>query len=338
MFVQIQITPLNLNDLLFPYIHYNQGTYINEITIKTNCHRWYLYHAFEFISCILCNGHRKNFSKAAQKLYITQPSVSHSIKQLEEGLGVQLFIRTSKGVQITHEGKTLFDYIQPAFGLIDNAERKIAELKTLDNGHVTIGGSDSTCKHYLLPYVQTFQDNFPKLQIKLQHGSTPQIVDKLTSGMIDIGIIHMPINQSQLHLTEFLSINSTFIVGKKYKDLANKTLSLEELLNYPIITFSETSSSRRFLDQLFQKKGLIMKPDIEVGSVELLIECAKIGMGIAFVTKELVAKELAEGELIEVQLNEKLEQRKIGLITRKDIPLSIAADKFFKHLTNNGND
>lgn len=276
----------------------------------------------------------KNFSKAAKKLYITQPSVSHSIKQLEERLGVQLFLRTSKGVTITNEGKTLFDYIQQAFGLIDNAERKISELKSLESGHVTIGGSDSTCKHYLLPYVQTFQDIFPKIQIKLQHGSTPQILDKLTNGLIDIGIIHMPINQSQIQLTEFLSINSTFIVGKKHKDLANKTLSLEEMLNYPIISFSETSSSRRFLNQLFQKQGLSVKPDIEVGSVELLIECAKIGMGIAFVTKELVSKELSEGELIEVHLNENLEKRKIGLVTKKDIPLSVAADQFFKHLTN----
>ena len=290
-----------------------------------------LYYVF-YITAI-----EQNFSKAAQRLFITQPSVSHSIKQLEERLGVQLFLRTSKGVKVTYEGRILFDYIQQAIGLIENGERKISELKTLENGQVTIGGSDSTCKHYLLPYVQTFQDIFPNIQIKLQHGSTPQIIEKLTSGIIDIGIIHMPINQSEIQLTEFLNINSTFIAGKKHKDLANKTLSLEEVLNYPIITFSETSSTRRFLNQLFQKHGLIVKPDIEVGSVELLIECAKIGMGIAFVTKELVAKELTEGELIEVQLHEKLEKRKIGLVTKKDIPLSIAADEFFKHLTNVNN-
>src|SRR5690625_51491 len=287
-----------------------------------------LYHVF------YVTAQEKTFSQAAKKLYITQPSVSYSIKQLEERIGVQLFHRTSKGVTITNEGKTLFEYIQQAFGLIYNAERKISELKNLEGGHVTIGGSDSTCKHYLLSYVQTFQDIFPSIQIRLQHGSTPQILDKLTNGFIDIGIIHMPINQSQIQLTEFLNINSTFIVGKKYKNLANKILSLEEMLNYPIITFSETSSTRRILNQLFQKQGLILKPDIEVGSVELLIECAKIGMGIAFVTKELVAKELSEGELIEVHINEKLEKRNIGLITKKDVPLSIAADKFFKHLTN----
>lgn len=274
----------------------------------------------------------KNFSKAAKKLFITQPSVSHAIKQLEERLEIELFVRTSRGVLLTNEGAILFGYINPAFSLIDNAERKMSELKNLKSGQVTIGGSDSTCKHFVLPHIQTFQNIFPEIQIKLQHGSTPQILDKLKYGLIDIGIVHLPIDQNQIKLTEFSNISSTFIVGKKYKDLAEKTLSLEEILNYPIISFSEKSSSRKFLNQLFQEQGLKVTPDIEVGSVELLIECAKIGMGIAFVTKELVFKELTEGELFEVRLEEKLENRKIGLITKKDIPLSIAANKFFKHL------
>lgn len=276
-----------------------------------------------------------NFSKAAKRLFITQPSVSHSIKQLETNLDIQLFHRTSKGVTITDEGKILFDYVHQAFGLIDNAEREISELKGLESGHVTIGGSDSTCKHYLLPYIQTFQKSFPNIQIKLQHGSTPQILDKLTNRSIDIGVVHLPINQSQIQMTEFLSINSTFVVGEKYKNIADKTLSLEAMLDYPIISFSETSSSRKFLDQLFQKQGLSVKPDIEVGSVELLIECAKIGMGIGFVTKELISKELDDGELYEVHLDEHLEKRKVGIITGIDIPLSVAANQFFNHLTGN---
>lgn len=274
----------------------------------------------------------QNFSKAAKRLYITQPSVSHSIKQLEERLGIQLFIRTPKGVTLTKEGETLFGYISPAIGLIDNAERKISELVNLKSGHVTIGGSDSTCKHFLLPRIQTFQNIHPEIKIKLQHGSTPQIVEKLANGLIDIGIIHLPIDHSEINLINYLSISSTFIVGKKYKDLANKTISLEEMLNYPIISFSETSSSRRFLKQIFHKQGLDVKPDVEVGSVELLIECAKIGMGIAFVTKELVLKDLSEGELFEVHINEKIEERKVGIITKKEIPLSVAANTFFKYL------
>src|SRR5699024_3057517 len=105
-----------------------------------------------------------------------------------------------------------------------------------------------------------------------------------------------------------------------------------QLADHPLISFSETSSSRRFLNRLFQKQGMNVKPDIEVGSVELMIECAKIGMGFAFVTKELILEELENGELFEVHLNENIDERKIGVITKADIPLSLAADKFYKHL------
>ncbi|MCT1904632.1 LysR family transcriptional regulator [Oceanobacillus sojae] len=285
-----------------------------------------LYRVF-FITAI-----EKNFSKAAKRLFITQPSVSHSIKLLENELGIQLFTRTSKGVLLTKEGEVLFGYLKQAFDLIDNAEQKIAEMKNLQSGSVTIGGSDSTCKHYLLPYVQSFQELYPDIQIKLQHGSTPQILDKLENGLIDIGIVHLPVHQSNASITDFLSINSTFVVGERFQHLTGEMLSLSEIQAYPIISFSEASNSRKFLHQLFLKQNLEVKPDIEVGSVELLIECAKIGMGVAFVTKELVLKELAEKQLFEVHIDEIIEKRKIGLATKKDASLSLAADKFLNHL------
>ncbi|MHC0551940.1 LysR family transcriptional regulator [Salinicoccus sp. HZC-1] len=285
-----------------------------------------LYHIF-YITAL-----EKNFSKAANRLYITQPSVSHAIKQLEEKLGVKLFIRTSRGVILTPEGEAFFRHMRPIFELVDDAEQKLSKLKNFQTGHVTIGGSDSTCKHYLLPHIQTFQKIFPEVQVKLQHGSTPHILDKLKNGTIDIGLVHLPINEKQIQVTEFLNIHSTFVVGQKYKELAEKTISLEQIADYPLITFSKTSSSRRFLNQLFQKQDLNVKPDIEVGSVELMIECAKIGMGMAFVTKELIREELENAELFEVLLNERIDERKVGVITKSDIPLSLAANKFYEHL------
>ncbi|WP_339235660.1 LysR family transcriptional regulator [Oceanobacillus sp. FSL W7-1281] len=274
----------------------------------------------------------KNFSKAAHRLFITQPSVSHSIKQLENELGMQLFTRTSKGVLLTKEGDVLFDYLKQAFDLIHHAEQKMTEMKNLQSGSVTVGGSDSTCKHYLLPYIQTFQEFYPDIQIRLQHGSTPQILEKLENGLIDIGIVHLPVHQNNISITEFLSIHSTFVAGKKLQHLSKEKLSLSAIQEYPLISFSEASSSRKFLNQLFLKRELDVQPDIEVGSVELLIECAKIGMGIAFVTKELVLKELADKELFEVSIDEVIEKRQIGLATKKGASLSLAADTFLNHL------
>ncbi|MEI5908856.1 LysR family transcriptional regulator [Bacillus spongiae] len=274
----------------------------------------------------------KSFSKAAMKLYVTQPSVSHSIKQLEEALQLQLFIRTPKGVSMTNEGKALFHFIEQAFSLIDSGERKVTEMRELQAGSVTIGGSDSICKHVLLPSIQSFQHLYPDIRIKLQHGSTPTIIEKLTSGIIDFGFIHLPIHDQQIEVTEILSSRNIFVVGEKYKALSEEVAILKDLLQYPIISFSETSSSRRFLNDLFQKQGFIVKPDIEVGSVDLIIECAKIGMGIAFVAKEYVTQELDKQTLFEVKLEEKIVNRKIGLVKMKELPLSVAASAFYQHL------
>ncbi len=245
---------------------------------------------------------------------------------------MQLFTRTSKGVLLTKEGKVLFDYLKQAFDLIHRAEQKLTEMKTLQSGSVTVGGSDSTCKHFLLPYVQTFQEFYPDIQIKLQHGSTPQILEKLANGQIDIGIVHLPVSQSNVSITEFLDIHSTFVVGKKFQHLSKEKLSLSAIQEYPLISFSEASSSRKFLNQLFLKQKIDVKPDMEVGSVELLIECAKIGMGIAFVTKELVLKELADKELFEVSIDEVIEKRQVGLAMKKEASLSLAAKTFLHHL------
>lgn len=251
---------------------------------------------------------------------------------MEDKLGVRLFRRTSKGVIITKEGEVLFGYVSEVFGLINRAEQAVSDLKNFEKGQVVLGGSDSTFKHFLLPYIQTFQHSYPDIKIKIQLGSTPQILDKLVNGHIDIGIVHLPIDQSRLHVTDFRSIESIFVAGGKYRYLADKKLTVKELINHPIISFSESSSSRQFLNQVLQEKNLSVTPDIEVGSVELLIEFAKNGMGIAFATKELISKELMKGELHEIAVDFPIKNRKIGIATRKEVPLSIAANQFYEQL------
>lgn len=274
----------------------------------------------------------KNFSKAAGKLFITQPSVSHSIRQLENQMGVVLFQRTSKGVILSKEGEVLFKHTKKIFELVNNAEQIIHSMKNLKSGTLSIGGSDSTFKHYLMPYIQSFQTLYPDVHIKIRHGSTPDIIENLFNHSIDIGFVHLPVPKDELQIHSFLDIESTFVVGKKYKYLSNQVLNLEEIQSYPIISFSERSSARRFLDQLFKKAYLEIQPDIEVGSVELLIEAAKMNMGISFITKELVQDALDAGELFEVNVNVPIEKRKIGIALNKNNPMSIVMEQFLKHI------
>ncbi|MCM2998192.1 MULTISPECIES: LysR family transcriptional regulator [Paenibacillus] len=271
-----------------------------------------------------------SLTQAAKALYLTQPSVSHAIKQLEERIGVTLFYRNSKGVSLTQEGKILFSYIEQSQILITLAEEKMVALKNLDSGELRIGGSDSLFKHYLLPFLEDFHVKYPGIKLHLNHGTTPEVISYLKEGRIDLGVVRMPIFDSQLEVTESIELQDCFVAGERYAELKGQALSMEQLMEYPVILFSRNSRVRMAITELFEKYGHELKPDIEVGSVDLLIEFAKRGLGISYVTREFVAKELKEGSLFEIELDVEIPPSKVGLMVMRNMPISAAAKRFIE--------
>ncbi|MFC3745179.1 LysR family transcriptional regulator [Paenibacillus sp. GCM10012306] len=273
-----------------------------------------------------------SLTQAAKALYLTQPSVSHAIKQLEQNFGITLFYRNSKGVALTQEGTILYSYIEQSQILISMAEEKMAALKNLDNGELRIGGSDSLFKHYLLPYLEDFHKNYPGIKLHLNHGTTPEIMTFLKEGTIDLGVVRLPILDPQLEARETIQLQDCFVAGPQYTILKDVVLSLEVLLQYPVILFSRNSRARMAITELFQNYGYTLKPEIEVGSVDLLIEFARRGLGISYVTREFVAKELEEGSLFEIQLDITLPPSHVGIMTMRNMPLTHAASSFIKQV------
>ncbi|KRE25182.1 LysR family transcriptional regulator [Paenibacillus sp. Soil522] len=271
-----------------------------------------------------------SLTQAAKALYLTQPSVSHAIKQLEDSFGITLFYRNSKGVALTQEGSILYSYIEQAQILISLAEEKMSALKNLDSGELRIGGSDSLFKHYLLPYLEDFHQKHPGIKMHLNHGTTPEIITFLKEGRIDLGVVRMPIVDSQLEVRESIQLQDCFVAGARYAELKEKVLSLDMLLQYPVILFSRNSRARMAITELFQSYGYTLKPEIEVGSVDLLIEFARRGLGISYVTREFVSKELEEGSLYEIQLDVPLPPTHVGIMIMRNMPLTSAASKFIE--------
>ncbi|WP_240420672.1 LysR family transcriptional regulator [Paenibacillus periandrae] len=271
-----------------------------------------------------------SLSKAAKSLFITQPSVSHAIKQLEDSFGITLFYRNSKGVALTQEGVTLYSYIEKSQILIALAEEKMAALKNLDSGELRIGGSDSLFKHYMLPYLESYHQKHPGIKLHLNHGTTPETIAFLKEGRIDLGVVRMPIVDSQLEVMKGIQLQDCFVAGAHYAELKGRVLSLELLLQYPIILFSRNSRVRMAITELFESYGYEIKPEIEVGSVDLLIEFARKGLGISYITKEFISKELEEGSLFEIQLDIKMPPSQVGFMIMRNMPLSNAASKFIE--------
>ncbi|TFE22716.1 LysR family transcriptional regulator [Cohnella luojiensis] len=271
-----------------------------------------------------------SLTQAAKALFLTQPSVSHAIKQLEDSFGITLFYRNSKGVALTQEGTILYSYIEKSQILISLAEEKMAALKNLDSGELRIGGSDSLFKHYLLPYLEDFHKRHPGIRLHLNHGTTPEIIAFLKEGRIDLGVVRMPIVDSQLDVRESIQLQDCFVAGARYAELKDVVLSLDMLLQYPVILFSRNSRARMAITELFQSYGHKLKPEIEVGSVDLLIEFARKGLGISYVTREFVSKELDEGALFEIQLDVRIPPSHVGIMTMRNMPLSSTASRFIE--------
>lgn len=270
----------------------------------------------------------RNLTKAAEELFITQPSVSYAIKQMETVLDMKLFHRLSKGVELTEEGRVLFDYVDQALTLLHAGENKMQAMKRLAGGEIRIGASDSLFKHLLLPRLDSFHAQYPEVRIQLSHGKTPDILQRLRDGQTDCGIVHLPVAEPQFEVKPILTIHDTFVVGSAFRELADQPRTAEEIAGTPLLLLSAGSSTRRFVEQWFAAQGQSIVADIELGSIDLLVEFARLGYGAAFVTRSFVTEELAAGTLFEVRTVEPIPSRSIGIVMRHERMLSLAAARF----------
>lgn len=278
-------------------------------------------------------GKSKSFSKASKELYMTQPAVSQAIMQLERELDVRLFNRTPKGVSLTNEGNLLFEYVNSAINLINAGEEKILEFKDLTVGELKIGVGDTISKYFILSYLELFHNRYPNIKFKIINGTTLELCALIKSGEINIAICNFPIDDNSLELRPCREVRDIFVCGEKYKDLSTKKISLEEMVKYPLIFLEPNSNSRKYVEKFMISKGIKISPEFELGSFDLLLEFAKINLGIACVVKEFSKDYLDKGLLYEVKTLEEIPSRSIGVCYLKDVPLSLASAKFVEILS-----
>ncbi|MFB9324805.1 LysR family transcriptional regulator [Paenibacillus aurantiacus] len=273
-----------------------------------------------------------SLTKAAEQLHITQPAVSHTLKQLEAGLGGPLFFRTAKGVTLTGEGEMLFRYIEQGMQLIDLGERKLAEMHNLECGEISIGASDTLCRHFLLPQLERFHRRYPDIRIKVTNRTTPETLALLKEGRIDFGLVNLPADDPKVDFRPSASLQECLVGGPAYAELAGSPLPINDLRRYPLLLLESGGSTRRFLDDYALACGAHLAPEFELGSLDLLAQFAQSGFGLTIIAREYVTDQLASGLLVEIPLHPPIPARHIGIATLKGVPLSSAASRFLEFL------
>jgi len=269
-----------------------------------------LYHIFYEVATT------KNISKAAKSLYISQPAISKAISKLESSLECTLFTRNSRGVVLTNEGELLFEQIKTAFEAIEAGEEKIKQVGELGIGHISIGVSTTLCKYVLLPYLKEFVNINPHVKVSISCQSSFETIEALEQGKIDIGLVGFPSTKNTLSYKPLLTVHDTFVTTQSYLD----NFSLREGLTNENLTESATfmmlnkeNMSRKYVNSSLSLAGIDLKNIIEISNMDLLIDFAKIDIGISCVIREFILDELNKNELKEIKLLNKMPGRQIGL-------------------------
>lgn len=283
-----------------------------------------LYKVFYYVATTL------SFSEASKQLFISQSAVSQSIKALENKLEQTLFIRSTKRVQLTPEGEILLRHIEPAMNLIKRGETQLIESASI-GGQIRIGASDTICRYFLVPYLERFHKEFPSAHIKVTNQTSMKCVDLLEAGQVDLIVINYPNSHlSNLYtLKKIAKFKDVFVANKTFAELKDKKTSLKELLNYPILMLDKQTTTSEYLHSLFQQHQLDLVPEAELSSNDLLLDLAKIGLGIAFVPDYCLPTE--NEDLFYVETEEELPCRELAIVYNHHIPISKTALEFLNY-------
>ena len=271
-----------------------------------------------------------NFSEASKQLFISQSAVSQSIKTLERKLDQTLFIRSTKKVQLTPEGEILMRHIEPAMNLIQKGEAQLIDAAST-GGQIRIGASDTICRYFLIPYLERFHKAFPGAHIKVINQTSMKCAELLRNGQVDLIVVNYPNNHlgtaaSVLRIKKFRDV---FIAGSPFLELKDRTVSFSELLHYPILMLDKNSTTNEFLHQVFQQHHLDLVPEIELTSNDLLVDLARIGLGIAFVPDYCIKN--TEKDIFLLETKEEIPDRELVIAYNELLPLSRVALEFLSY-------
>jgi len=283
------------------------------------------------LKALLTIAEEQSFSRAADRLFITQPAISMQIKNLEEETELPLFDRIGKRVALTQAGNILLHHARIVFNEIGAATQHIDTLKGLKTGSLSIGCSDTLSHYYLTEKVGRFLTAYPNIDINLLNKTTPEIIDLVLDLTLDLGFVTLPVQVPRLRVTELLKYREMAVCATDHPLAGRSRIDLKQLADLPLLLLESATKSRTLLDQAFQQQGISLQRCLELGSVEVQKDLARIGLGVAIVPDFAAL----DNNLHPITIPQ-LPDRKIGMICREDRQLPVSASTFMQQIQSTG--
>ena len=278
-----------------------------------------------------------NISRAAKELYISQPAISKSISKLEDSLNTVLFTRNSRGVQLTDEGQVLFEHTRDAFEELAKGEQELKRIREFNMGHIRIGVSNTLCRFIMVKYLKGFIEQYPHIKITIESQPTTQTLSMLEQQRIDIGLVVEQKSAKSMNFIPVMDIEDIFVATPSY--LENLRLregaDTDVFQSGNLMLLDKNNITRHYIDDYMSVNEIVANNLLEVTTMDLLIEFARIGLGAACVIGEFVKEDLEAGRLVQLQLDTPINKRTIGFAyhpNRSSKALDTFID-FIKHTT-----
>ena len=266
----------------------------------------------------------QSFSRAAQKLFRTQPAVSISIRKLEEWVGQPLFVRGSGARTLTDAGALLLEYADRMLNLREEIRKSMRELRGLERGQVSLGVNESSI-HALLPALARYRELHAGIHIRVHRVFSRDVPREVLSHHLDIGVISYIPEEAELSAVEFYRDNLTVVVWPGHRLAKRRAVDITDLGEETFIGHIVESPHRQRVVQLFARHHVPLRMDIEMPTIESIKLFVEMKKGVAIVPRMCVGPEIEQGLLRELPMRQMRIQRRLYLVYRQDRPLTAAA-------------
>jgi len=266
----------------------------------------------------------RSFSRAAEKLYRTQPAVSISIRKLEEWVGQPLFVRGSGARQLTDAGVLLVEYADRMLNLREEIRKGMKELRGLERGEVSVGVNESSI-HALLPALERYREAHPGIHVKVHRVFSRDVPRELMNHHLDIGVISYLPEERELEAVEFHRDSLVLIVWPGHRLAKRREVDITDLGPETFVAHIVESPYRQRVVQMFARHRVPLNIDIDLPTIESIKLFVEMKKGVAIVPRMCAEHELAAGHLRALPIKQMRVARKLYLVYRRDRPLSAAA-------------
>lgn len=283
------------------------------------------------LQVFLTVARERSFSRAAERLYRTQPAVSIAVRKLEEWVGQPLLVRGTGAGKLTEAGALLVEYAERMLNLRAEARRSLEDLAGLRRGRLSLGVNESSI-HALLPALARFRRKYPKIEIAIHRVYSRDIPREILNYRLDLGIASYRPPDEALASVEFLRDDLAFVVHPRHRLARHRSVSIQELGRESFVAHIVASPYRQQVIQLFAKHRVPLRIGVELPTIESIKRFVRMGMGVAIVPRMCVQMEAESGELAEIRVREMRLRRDLFLIFRRNQPLSQGAQAFIRLL------